>query len=65
MKTLKRNGEIVRTADNKVDELIARGYVYCPKSEWKTNVRDISIKSTKDESGETIKTETKKISKKK
>ena len=35
MKTIKKGDEIKRTFDNMADELVKKGWVYCPKSEWK------------------------------
>lgn len=63
MKTLKRKDEIVRVTDTKSDSYLNRGFSFCPKSEWKTNIRDFT--KTKKEEDNTVKSETKKISKKK
>ena len=56
MKTLKRNSEIIRVSDEKVQKHLDMGYNYCPKSEWKKNVRDADRKTKND----TPKTENKK-----
>lgn len=49
MKTLKKNDEIVRVADGKVNYYLSRGYIYCPKVEWKKNVRDVAKVKQVDE----------------
>lgn len=49
MKTLKKNDEIVRVADGKVNSYLSRGYNYCPKVEWKKNVRDVTRVKPVDE----------------
>lgn len=49
MKTLKnkKGTKFVRVPDSKgheingIKELIAKGWAYCPKSEWKQKVRDV------------------------
>ena len=44
MKTLKKSiGQEIkylRVSDGEADGYIRQGYSYCPRSEWKTNVRD-------------------------
>jgi hypothetical protein len=44
MKTLKKktdNGfEYKRVTDTEADRFISLGWLYCPKTEWKVNVRD-------------------------
>lgn len=40
MKTLKRQGEIVRVPEETVDILLKNGWEFCSKQEWKENVRD-------------------------
>jgi hypothetical protein len=40
MKTLKKAGNIIRVTDKEADEKLKFGWQFCPKSEWKTNVRD-------------------------
>lgn len=47
MKTLKKDNKIIRIKENKVDECLNVGYRFCPKSEWKKNVRDVSMKKKK------------------
>ena len=46
MKTMKRNSEVIRVPEEKVENFLNGGYVYCPKSEWKQNVRDADRKET-------------------
>ena len=45
MKTLKKvqnnEAEYVRVKEDKVKSFLTKGYTYCPKSEWKNNVRDV------------------------
>lgn len=64
MKTMKKNDEIVRVVDSKVDDFIKRGYSFCPKAEWKAKVRDISRKQ-KSESEPAVESDDKKHSKRK
>jgi hypothetical protein len=41
MKCIKKHGEIKRIEDSKADKMVAEeGWSYCPKSEWKKEVRD-------------------------
>jgi len=46
MKTLKKGTKFVRVPNRKnaeiqgVKELLAKGWSFCPKSEWKENLRD-------------------------
>jgi hypothetical protein len=47
MKTLKKNDEIVRVTDKEADEKVKWGWKFCPKHEWKTNVRDFGKKGKK------------------
>lgn len=47
MKTMKKNSEIIRVPEEKVKNFLNMGYNYCPKDEWKKNVRD-SDKPAKD-----------------
>lgn len=48
MKTLKRIDQKTKTVDfkritdDKVESYLSSGWEYCPKSEWKTNVRDLN-----------------------
>lgn len=51
MKTIKKTNndtiEYSRVSDEIADEKIKnKGWKYCPKSEWKINVRDFSKKKT-------------------
>jgi len=47
MKTLKKDGNYVRVSDTEADEKVKYGWTFCPKSEWKTNVRDFGRKNKK------------------
>jgi hypothetical protein len=47
MKTIKRGEEIKRVSDNEAITLVKEGWAYCPKSEWKQNVRDKDKKEKK------------------
>lgn len=54
MKTIKKtNNDIIeysRVSDEIADEKIKNeGWKYCPKSEWKINVRDFSKQKNKEE----------------
>lgn len=41
MKCVKKHGEIRRVKDELAKKLVEEnGWKYCPKSEWKENVRD-------------------------
>lgn len=43
MKTIKKNGNYERLKDAEAREKVrVAGWAFCPKSEWKQNVRDIS-----------------------
>jgi hypothetical protein len=42
MKTLKLNDKIIRVADNDANRFLQVGYIFVPKSEWKTKVRDVN-----------------------
>jgi len=35
MKCIKKHGEIKRVADSQAAEMIKKGWVYCPKHQWK------------------------------
>ena len=35
MKCIKKHGEIKRVSEKKAEMLVAQGWVYCPKHEWK------------------------------
>jgi hypothetical protein len=63
MKTLKKSmgqeTKYLRVSDGEANGYVRQGYSYCPRSEWKTNVRDFG----KERSEETEKS-TKKKSKK-
>ena len=41
MKCVKKNEEIRRVSDAVADDLIAKGWAFCGKQEWKNKVRDI------------------------
>jgi hypothetical protein len=40
MKTVKKGKEIRRVSEKEAPQLVKSGWAYCPKGEWKTNVRD-------------------------
>lgn len=41
MKTIKKNKNIKRVRDEEAENLVkGEGWKYCPKSEWRTKVRD-------------------------
>jgi len=40
MKTMTKAGVFVRVSDEEARKLVKMGWKYCPKSEWKLNVRD-------------------------
>ena len=39
----------IRVKDNEVDQYAKRGYKFCPKSEWKTLVRDTNKKKVTEQ----------------
>ena len=42
MKTMKqKNGQPVRVAEKQVNDHLKKGFAFCPKSEWKSEVRDV------------------------
>lgn len=42
MKTIKKNSEYKRVSDKTADEMVSfKGWSFCPKQEWKQNVRDV------------------------
>jgi hypothetical protein len=47
MKTLKKGGNYVRVTDKEADDKVKFGWDFCPKHEWKTNVRDFGKKTKK------------------
>ena len=47
MKTIKRNGEIIRVKDEEVYEKVKNGWSFTKKSEWKKLVRDKNGKTVK------------------
>lgn len=53
MKTLKKDGNYVRVSDTEADEKVKYGWTFCPKNEWKTNVRDFGRKNKKEKEEET------------
>jgi hypothetical protein len=59
MKTLKKSTsqetKYLRVSDGEASGYVRQGYTFCPKSEWKTNVRDFGKENA---------TESKKTSKK-
>ena len=40
MKTMQQGESIVRAAESQVNHYLRSGYQFCPKSVWKTQVRD-------------------------
>jgi hypothetical protein len=48
MKTLKKEGKYVRVSDTEADVKSKYGWVFCPKNEWKTNIRDFNKKAKKE-----------------
>jgi len=52
MKTLKKDGNYVRVSDKEADEKVKYGWMFCPKNEWKTKVRDFGRKSKKEKEEE-------------
>lgn len=40
MKTVKQGTEYKRVSDEKAEAMVANGWKYCPKEEWKLKVRD-------------------------
>ena len=61
MKTLKKNSKVIRVKDNETTRFLADGYVFCPKSEWKS----LKTKPTKVEATGEVVVEPKKKKKKK
>ena len=58
MKTLKKVLDYKRVKESEVASYLTKGYSYCPKSEWKTNVRDFdkaTVAETVTETTETVK----------
>lgn len=44
MKTVSKNGEILRLEDAEADSKVKSGWSFTPKSEWKQKVRDVNKK---------------------
>ena len=40
MKTMRKGDTIVRAEEQQINHYLKNGYSYCPKNEWKTQVRD-------------------------
>lgn len=38
---MKLGGEYIRVSDKEAESYKEKGYEYCPKKEWKINVRDV------------------------
>tara|TARA_Y100000310_G_scaffold318467_1_gene372570 strand:+ start:1501 stop:1683 length:183 start_codon:yes stop_codon:yes gene_type:complete len=51
MKTIKKNKKIIRVKDSLVDELLEKGWKFCPKQEWKKKVRDAPKPAAKKSKG--------------
>lgn len=50
MKTIKKNGRYERLDEQEARlKVTTAGWSYCPKSEWKENVRDANRKSKKED----------------
>lgn len=47
MKTIVKNGEYLRVSNQEADMRIKTGWSFCPKSDWKKNVRDFGKEDTK------------------
>ena len=44
MKTVSKNGEILRLENAEADSKVKSGWSFTPKSEWKQKVRDVNKK---------------------
>lgn len=55
MKTVKQGTHIIRVKESEVDVKLKQGFVFCPKSEWKSKVRDNSQIVKTDEKSDTEK----------
>ena len=47
MKTVKKDKTIKRMPDGFAQEMVLKGWKYCPKSEWREKVRDAKPVETK------------------
>ncbi|MFW6281287.1 MAG: hypothetical protein ACOC1O_00645 [bacterium] len=47
MKTMKKNDDIKRVKEEKVNDYKELGYEFCPKKEWKEKVRDVNVQKQK------------------
>lgn len=47
MKTIIKNGKYDRVNNSDADIRVKAGWSFCPKSEWKKNVRDFDKESKK------------------
>jgi len=47
MKTMKLGDSIKRVSEKEVDSKLKQGWIFCPKSEWKENVRVLAPKREK------------------
>ena len=69
MKTLKRQTpkgvEFKRTSDSDASNLTKIGWSYCPKTEWKENVRDFGKEKSEEKSSESTPKKSKKEKKSK
>lgn len=43
MKTIKKEAQIKRVQDSEAESFVKRGWTYCAKSEWKSQVRDVKV----------------------
>lgn len=48
MKTIAKDGSYQRLSNQDAEQKVKSGWKYCPKSDWKTNVRDTG-KPTQEE----------------
>ena len=44
MKTMKKNKEVIRVSEDKINEMLDKGYTFCPKSEYKKLNNDTNDK---------------------
>ena len=51
MKTITKNDSYERVTDEVADVRIKTGWKFCPKSEWKKNVRDSGTEEKKKKKG--------------
>ena len=49
MKCIKKGTDIKRVSNKQAYDLVKADWTFCPKSEWKTNVRDVKKASKASE----------------